>query len=134
MHVWGPSRTELNEEITIPQNAQNGEQKTKPLPKPRFLLLLEAMDSKNNMVLRNDDILANVCQFVGSGHFFFVANVNTKFRDAYKHYLTSGSDDGNDRFVTTADSIAVSICRAYPEQCCSTQPGYQLHTTTERRR
>ena len=68
------------------------------------------MNSKN-IVLNNDDILASVCQFVGSGHFFFVANVNTKFRDAYKHYLTTGSDGGNDRFITTADSIAESKCR-----------------------
>ena len=63
------------------------------------------------MVLNNDDMLANVCQFVGSGNFFFVANVNTKFRDAYKHYLTAGRDDGNNRFITTPDSIAESKCR-----------------------
>ena len=70
-------------------------------------------DSSKNMVLRNDDILANVCQFVGSGHFYFVANVNTKFRDAYKQFLTGGeSDDENGgRFVTTAESIAESISR-----------------------
>ena len=70
------------------------------------------MNSKN-MVLRNDDILANVYKFVGSGHFYFVANVNRKFRDAYKQYLTGGDrdDENGGRFVTTADSIAESICR-----------------------
>ena len=34
--------------------------------------------SREGMALRNDDILANVCEFVGKGHFYFVAKINSR--------------------------------------------------------
>ena len=70
------------------------------------------MGSKS-MALGDDDILANVFDFVGSGHYFFVANINSEFRDAYKHYLRRTMPSANrSLFVTTVDSIAESETRA----------------------
>ena len=71
------------------------------------------------MALSNDDVLANVFEFVGSGHFWFVATINTKFRDAYKHYLrgtmtppaTQSWFVTQSLFVTTAESITESEAR-----------------------
>ena len=46
------------------------------------------------MALRNDDVFANVFAFVGSGHYSFVANINTQCRDAYKRKsVCDGCDD-----------------------------------------
>ena len=65
------------------------------------------------MALSNDNVLTNVFEFVGSGHFFFVANVNTRFHEAYKHYLRTRTIHAatGSQFVTTADSIAESEAR-----------------------
>ena len=67
--------------------------------------------ASKNMVLSNDDILANVCEFVGEGHFFFVSNINKKFRNAYKDYLTARGVEQKTGFATTADSITESKSR-----------------------
>ena len=65
------------------------------------------------MALSNDDVLANVFAFVGSGHYYFVANINTEFRDAYKHYLrTTIPSTSRSLFFTTGESITESEARA----------------------
>ena len=65
------------------------------------------------MALSNEVVVANVCEFVGSGHFFFVANINKEFREAYQHYLRTTTTPAANRslFVTTADSITESEAR-----------------------
>ena len=64
------------------------------------------------MALNNNVVLANVCEFIGSGHYSFVANINTQFRDAYQHYLrTTIPSTSRSLFVTTADSITESETR-----------------------